>query len=220
MDKPAGIIAFDLDGTLAPNTTVCLHLGPWVGNNEIEEFERLYALGQMTNTEGAERDAVFYKNRRRQDVWSQLDQLQLIGGLEETLTWLKERSLVPVVATITMSLAADFLCDRYGFAAGSGCELAETADGVLLGHVARHFSADDKPAFVERIAEEYELSLKDVVAIGDSMSDLPLFRAAGFSIALNASRDAREAADIQLDTQDLRDVIPPIERYFSDRHFK
>lgn len=217
MTTARGIVAFDLDGTLAPNTTVCLHLGPWVGNTEIEEFERLYALGKMTNTEGAERDAVFYRGRRRQDVWGQLDQLKLIDGLEETLTWLKENSLVPVVATITMSLAADFLCDRYGFAAGSGCELAETSDGVLLGKVARHFSADDKPTFVERVAEEHGLGLKDVIAVGDSTSDLPLFRAAGFSIALNASPNARAIADIEVDTDDLRDLITPIERYFTNR---
>ena len=216
MTTAAGIVAFDLDGTLVPNTTVCLHLGPWVGHHEIEELERLYDRGEITNTEVAERDAAFYKSRRRQDVWRQLEQLQLINGVEDTITWLKTHSLVPVVATVTMSIAADFLCDRYGFAAGSGCELAETDDGVLLGTVARHFSADDKVIFVRGIAEEHELGLKDVVAIGDSTSDIPLFQAAGFSVALNASSKAREAADIQLDTDNLRDVIPPIERYFSD----
>lgn len=216
MNPPAGIVAFDLDGTLLPSTTVCLHLGPWVGNDEIEELERLYDLGQITNTEVAERDATFYKNRRRDDVWRQLEQLELIDGLEDTITWLNTRSLVPVVATVTMSIAADFLCDRYGFAAGSGCQLAETDDGVLLGTVARHFSADDKATFVRQIAEGHGLGFKDVVAIGDSTSDIPLFQAAGFSVALNASSNAREAADIQLDTDDLRDVIAPIERYFSD----
>lgn len=215
MNAAAGIVAFDLDGTLLPDTTVCLHLGPWVGHHEIEELERLYDLGQLTNIEVAERDATFYKNRRRHDVWRQLEQLELINGLEDTITWLKTRSLVPVVATVTMSIAADFLCDRYGFAAGSGCELAETDDGVFRGTVARHFSADDKAAFVRQIAQDHGMGLKDVVAIGDSTSDIPLFQAAGFSIALNASSNAREAADIQLDTDDLRDVIPPIEHYFA-----
>ena len=32
------------------------------------------------------------------------------------------------------------------------------------------------------------------MAIGDGRSDLPLFAAAGFSLALNASREVREAA--------------------------
>jgi phosphoserine phosphatase len=217
MTSPAGIVAFDLDGTLVPNTTVSLHLAPWVGHHGMEDLERLYAQGQITNAEIAERDATFYKNRLRQDVWRQLEQLELIDGLTDTITGLKNRSLVPVIATVTSSLAADFVRDRYGFAAASGCGLGETDDGVLLGTVARHFDAEDKVRFVANIAQGLGLGFKDVVAIGDSTSDIPLFHAAGFSIGLNASSNARDAADIQLETQDLRDVIPPIEQYFSDR---
>jgi phosphoserine phosphatase len=85
----------------------------------------------------------------------------------------------------------------------------------LLGTVARHFEPEDKVTFVAKIAQDLGLEFKDVVAIGDSTSDIPLFHAAGFSIALNASSNARDAADIQLDTEDLRDVIPPIEQYFA-----
>lgn len=164
MTSPAGIVTFPLDGTLVPNTTVSLHLAPWVGHHGMEDLERLYAQGQITNAEIAERDATFYKNRRRQDVWRQLEQLELIDGLTDTITGLKNRSLVPVIATVTSSLAADFVRDRYGFAAASGCELGETDDGVLLGTVARHFDAEDKVRFVANIAQGLGLGFKDVVA--------------------------------------------------------
>lgn len=215
MTEPQGIIAFDLDGTLLPSTTVCLHLGPWVGHHDIGKLERLYDLGELTNVEVAERDAAFYKGRTRRDVWAQLERLPLIDGLEGTLAWLKGRSLIPIVATVTMSLAADFLCDRYSFVAGSGCVLSEDPDGVLLGGITTHFSADDKAGFVQRVADRHGLGMKDVVAVGDGTSDLPLFREAGFSIALNASQNAREIADLQVNTDDLRDLIPAIEGYFS-----
>jgi phosphoserine phosphatase len=36
--------------------------------------------------------------------------------------------------------------------------------------------------------------MQQVVAIGDSRSDLPLFAAVGYSVALNATSDARVAA--------------------------
>ena len=215
MAGPAGIVAFDLDGTLVPKTTVCLHLAPWVGHHGIGDLERLYAEGQITNTEVAEIDAPFYKNKRRSDAWRQLDQLRLIDGVTDTIAWLKDRSLIPVVATITHRFAADFLCDRYGFAAASGCEMDESEDGVLLGTIARHFDAEDKVTFVAEIAQDLGLGFEHVVAVGDSTSDLPLFDAAGLSIALNASDNARAAADAQVDTDDLRDVLPLIERYFS-----
>lgn len=215
MTSPGGIVAFDLDGTLIPNTTVCLHLAPWVGHHGIGDLERRYAEGELTNTEVAELDAPFYNNRRRHDAWRQLEDLELIDGLTDTISWLKNRSLVPVVATVTHRFAADFMCDRFGFAAASGCELEETEYGVLLGSIARHFEPEDKVTFVAGIAQRHGLGFNDVVAIGDSTSDIPLFHAAGFSIALNASSNAREAADIELDTDDLRDVISPIEQYFA-----
>jgi phosphoserine phosphatase len=48
--------------------------------------------------------------------------------------------------------------------------------------------------------------MSQVAAIGDSRSDVPLFRRVGMSIALNATPDARAVANHVLDTDDLRDV--------------
>ncbi|MEA2433093.1 MAG: phosphoserine phosphatase [Actinomycetota bacterium] len=215
MAEPTGIVAFDLDGTLLPDTTVCLHLAPWVGHDGMAELERQYAEGRITNAEVAERDAIFYKGRRRHDVCRQLENLEFIDGLPETIKWLKGRSLVPVIATITWRLAAEFVRDRFGFAAASGCEIEQTDDGIIQGVVSRHFDAANKVGFVQDIAAGLGLSLQNVVAIGDSTSDIPLFRAAGLAIALNASDNAREVADLEFETRDLRDLIPAIDRYFS-----
>lgn len=217
MTSAAGIVAFDLDGTLVPNTTVSMHLAPWLGHHDMADLERLYDQGQITNVEIAERHVTFYKDRHRADVWRQMEGLELIDGVADTITWLKNRFLVPVVATVTSKVSADSICDRYGFAAASGCELGETADGVLLGTVARHFKPEDKVAFVRDLAKQLGLGFENVVAVGDSTSDIPLFHAAGLSIALNASSNAREAADVCIETQDLRNVIPLIDDYFS-RH--
>ena len=214
MTPPLGIVAFDLDGTLVPNTTVSLHLAPWVGHHDLADLERLYAQGHITNAEIAERTATYYKNRRRSDVWRQLERLEFIDGLADTITWLKNHSLVPVVTTVTWRLAAEFVCERYGFAAASGCEIEETADGIVLGTVSRHFQPADKVDFVRDIAADLGLSLQNVVAVGDSTSDIPLFQAAGLAIALNASDNAREAADVEFQTHDLRDLIPVIDAYF------
>ena len=215
MTGPVGIVAFDLDGTLVPNTTVALHLAPWVGHHGFAALERQYDEGLITNTEVAERSAIYYKNRRRSDVWRQLERVELIAGLTETVTWLKKHSLVPVVATVTWKLAAEFVRDRYGFAAASGCVIEETDDGLLSGAVSRHFESADKVTFVREFAQDLGIDIERVVAVGDSTSDLPLFEASGLAIALNASDNARQAADVELETQDLRDLIPVIEQYFS-----
>ena len=77
---------------------------------------------------------------------------------------------------------------------------------------ARYFDEHDKLRFVEDWCADHRLSLADVAAVGDSRSDLPLFRRAGHSIALNATLDARHAATHVIDTDDLRDVLPLLAR--------
>jgi phosphoserine phosphatase len=212
MSELDGVVAFDLDGTLVPRTTVCIHLARWLGHEErLIELEMKYGAGQVTNRTVADEDAGHYKGRSRADVWAQLDTVDVIGGIPETVAWLKARRFAPIVATVTWRFAAEHFQHRYGFEAACGCEMDESPDGTMLGVVRRHLAAVEKARFVVAFARGRSVSTERVVAVGDGTSDLPLFREAGLAIALNATKAAREAADVSLDTDDLRDVLPVIE---------
>src|ERR1700691_903561 len=84
-------------------------------------------------------------------------------------------------------------------------------DGVLSGIVTLYFDEHDKVRFVEEWCVQNGFSMSQVAAVGDSRSDVPLFRRAGMSIALNATPDALAAATHTLDTDDLRDVLALIQ---------
>ena len=64
-------------------------------------------------------------------------------------------------------------------------------DGVPTGAVKRHFDEWDKLEFVRSHCEANQIELSQCVAVGDSRSDVPLFKAVGFSVALNATAQAR-----------------------------
>ena len=102
------------------------------------------------------------------------------------------------MGTITWSFAAEMLRERHGFAAISGTEMPIT-DGVLSGVVGRYFDEHDTARFVEEWCTQNGRSMSEVAAIGASRSDVPLFRRAGMSIALNAPSDARAVATHALD---------------------
>ncbi|WP_405503257.1 HAD hydrolase family protein [Streptomyces niveus] len=53
------------------------------------------------------------------------------------------------------------------------------------------------------------------VAVGDSRSDLPLFEEVGYSIAFNGTPEARGAATAAVDGDDLRAVLPLLERWLT-----
>ena len=93
----------------------------------------------------------------------------------------------------------------------SGTELQIT-NGVVGDVVSRYFDEHDKVRFVEEWCTQNGYAMSQVAAIGDSRSDVPLFRRAGMSIALNATPDARAAATNVLDTDDLRDVLALLQR--------
>jgi phosphoserine phosphatase len=206
------VVVFDLDGTLLRRTTVSLLLAEHLGHAEtFNELERAFAGGEISSRAIADASAACCAGRTTSEIKSVLAAASWIDGIDETLRKLAQTGTHVLLATITWRFAAELLQERHGFAAVSGTELQVT-DGVLGGVVSRYFDEHDKLQFVEEWCAERSISLGDVAAVGDSRSDLPLFRRAGRSVALNATPEAQRAATCVIDTEDLRDVLPLLTR--------
>lgn len=201
------VVAFDLDGTLLRGTTVSLMLAQWLGQDEeISQLEEAFHAGEISNRVVADATASWLAGQSPADAWRVLAKGRWIAGMAETFQTLAAAGANLLLGTITWSFVAERLSDRYGFAAFSGTELQVT-DGVLSGSVTRYFDEHDKLRFVQQWCHRNGFSMGEVAAIGDSRSDVPLFRRTGTSIALNATPDARAIASHVLDTDDLRDVL-------------
>lgn len=206
------VVAFDLDGTLLRRTTITLLLAEHFDHvHAIEELERAFAAGEISNRVIADVSATFYDRRRTSEIMPVFAGADWIDGLAETVRRLKEAGTQVLIATITWRLAAEFLRERYGLAGASGTEL-QINGGVVEGKVIRYFDEHDKLRFVEAWCSERGIPLADVAAVGDSRSDLPLFGQVGRAVAINATPDARQAASVAIDTEDLRAVLPLLER--------
>jgi phosphoserine phosphatase len=201
------VVVFDLDGTLLRGTSVSLLLAEWLGQaEEIAELERAFHAHEISNGVVADTSAGWLAGQSTVEAWRVLTEGPWVAGMTETFQVLAADGVSLLLGTITWSFAAEMLRDRYGFAAVSGTEM-EATDGVLSGTVSRYFDEHDKVRFVEDWCAQNGFSMSEVAAVGDSRSDVPLFRRAGTSIALNATPDAREAATHTLDTDDLSDAL-------------
>jgi phosphoserine phosphatase len=206
------VVVFDLDGTLLRRSTVSLLLAEHLGQAEtINELERAFVAGEISSRAIADASAASYAGRTTSEIESVLAAASWIDGIDETLRTLAEAGSHVLLATITWRFAAELLQERHGFVAVSGTELQVT-DGVVGGNVSRYFDEHDKLRFVEDWCAERGLSLAQVAAVGDSRSDLPLFRRTGRSVALNATPEAQRAATCVIDTEDLREVLPLLTR--------
>ena len=207
--KPAfyPVVVFDLDGTLLRGTSVSLLLARWLGQTEeMAELERRFNAHEISSTVVADTSAGWLAGQSTADAWRALGGGNWIAGMAETFEVLAASGVSLLLGTITWRFAAEMLWERYDFAAVSGTEMG-AIDGVLSGRVTRYFDEHDKVRFVEDWCMRNGFSMSEVAAVGDSRSDVPLFRRAGASIALNATPDAREAATRALDTDDLCDVL-------------
>src|SRR3954469_703729 len=62
LGRPWRLVVADLDGTLVTGTTACAHLDAWIGHGPvIQDLERRFASGEITNTQVAESYAPFYR---------------------------------------------------------------------------------------------------------------------------------------------------------------
>jgi phosphoserine phosphatase len=201
------VIVFDLDGTLLRGTTVSMLLAQWLGQADaIAELERAFSAHEISNRVVADSTAGWLAGQSTAEAWRVLAEGRWIDGMAETFQALHAAGSSLLLGTITWSFAAEMLRERHGFAAVSGTEI-QVSNGVVSGTVSRYFDEHDKVRFVEDWCQQNGFSMSQVASIGDSRSDVPLFRRTGMSIALNATADARAAATHTLDTDDLRDVL-------------
>jgi phosphoserine phosphatase len=170
-------------------------------------LERRYAAGKISNSVVAEEQARGYRGVPLPQVVEKLGDIACIDGIDPTLAALRERGVESLLGTVTWRFAAEEFGRRHGFLAVSGTEIDLDPDGVPTGEVRRHFDEWDKLEFVASYCEANGIELAECIAVGDSRSDVPLFEAVGLSIALNATPQAREAASVALDTEDLTDIL-------------
>ncbi len=201
------LVAFDLDGTLIPGTTVSLSLARHLGYEaELEELERQFRDGEIGNSVIADFEAERLRGLPVAEFEEVIGRIPLIQGLSETVEALKSDGITAFIATITCSFAPRVYQRRFGFDGYCGTEVGE-ADGRLTGEVIRYCDEFDKLDYVKAECARRGLEARHCAALGDSRSDIPLFHWAGRSMAINASPAARAAAQSAIETSDLRDTL-------------
>jgi|tagenome__1003787_1003787.scaffolds.fasta_scaffold20936700_3 phosphoserine phosphatase len=192
------VVAFDLDGTLLRGTTVSRLTAERAGRgHEAAVLEERYAAGEIGNDVVASASLAWLD----ESAWAALDDAPWIAGIDETIAALRAAGVATLVATLTWRRAAEHLAARHGFDGACGTEVLE--DGTL-----RLCDEQAKAAFVVDWCTRRGIAPARLAAVGDARSDLPLFAQSGLAIALNATPAARAAAQVAIETDDLRDVLP------------
>lgn len=199
---------FDLDGTLITDSTVLLHVGRHLGRSQrVTELVQAYESYKLSNFDVTIEAAEFFRGLTRDDLLEMMDDIPRLGDIGEAVSFLRSRNVRIVVATVSFAFAAEWFALKYGFDNYYGIVLEFDATGRATGRVVRHATEDGKAEFLASECAGQGIPLSEFFYVGDSRSDIPSFKTAGFAIALNATREAKAAADASIDSRSLRETL-------------
>lgn len=201
------LVVFDMDSTL-------------IQAEVVDELAKEAGVGDKVSaiTESAMRGEIDFQESLRQ-------RLRLLSGLDES-------ALKAVASRIPLTDGAERLISnlkRYGYkiAIISGgftyfgrklqeqlgidylyANELEIVDGIITGNVLGDIvDAQRKATLLQTIAEREDLSLQQVIAVGDGANDLPMLNLAGLGIAFHAKPKVKQGARQAISTLGLDSIL-------------
>ncbi len=189
------LVAFDMDSTL-------------IQAEVIDELAKLHGVGDQVSaiTSAAMRGELDFKqsftNRvsllrglPAQRVQEVLHSVPLADGAERLVSTLKMLGYKTAILSGGFTFFGKHLQLRLGIDHVFANDL-EIEDGVVTGRVAGEIVDGEKKAeLLEAIARTENISLDQVVAVGDGANDLPMLNIAGMGIAFHAKPLVRQSAN-------------------------
>jgi len=134
--------------------------------------------------------------------------MPLIGGIQETVACLKENGVKCVIVSGGIDKAALLIKNEFGFDDFAADEICTNPDGTLTGEGKLIVDLKDKGINVRQFIEKYRTTPERTVSIGNSFTDIPMFKNSGMSIAFNPTDPyTSEAATYTVVSDNIADVL-------------
>lgn len=206
MNKLFKLISFDMDGTLTLKTTCLQYYVNKLGiEDKAMELESLYKNNEIDDYQIADRYAEILKgtNRKQFNEWT--EEIPRMGNIKEAVDKLKQLGFVVGITSVGPIFASEYFSSKFGFDFVSGSR-HEFVDGVHSGKMVHTLAGKDKVTILEKLSKEKNIAMSEVIAVGDSRSDIPIFEKVGYRIALNADENLKTSTDLFIQSEDLLDV--------------
>ena len=201
------LVAFDMDSTL-------------IQAEVIDELAKEAGVGDQVAaiTESAMRGELDFKQslRARLALLEGLDEsvlqsvaerLPLTEGAERLISTLKHVGYTIAILSGGFTYFGNILKQRLGIDYVYANEL-EIVDGKLTGKaLGRIVDAERKAELLQEIATKENISLQQVIAVGDGANDLPMLNLAGLGIAFHAKPKVKQGARQSISTLGLDSIL-------------
>jgi phosphoserine phosphatase len=208
------LVCFDMDGVLTSMRSSWY----WINNCldiDNEPTYRAYINGEIDQPEFMRRDIAQWKRVkpgiRIPDLIKMLQDMPLTGGIQETVACLKSNNMKCVIVSGGIDLAARMIAEEFGFDDYVADGICSNPDGTLTGEGSMNVDLRDKGVNVRHFAGKYGTVKERIVSIGNSFTDIPMFKNSGMSIAFNPTDEfTSEAATHTVRSDNIADILDHI----------
>lgn len=205
------LVCFDMDGTLTKlRSSWCwVHSCFEVDN---EPAYQAFCNGEIDEPEFMRRDIALWTNKNPdvtiRDIAVLFRDMPLIDGIQETIACLKANGIRTVIISGGIDLAAKMLANEFGFDDYIADEVLSYEDGRLTGEGKMNVDLRDKGINVRQYIEKYGTTMERTVSVGNSFTDIPMFKNSGMSIAFNPTDPyTPEAATHTVFSENIADIL-------------
>ena len=201
------LIVFDMDSTLI-QTEVIDELAELCGvGAEVKKITERAMNGEIDFDESLKLRVSKLKGLETSRMQEILEKLPLTQGVEEFIKTIKSLGYKVALISGGFTFFADALKVKLGLDYSFANEL-DIVDGKLTGMVKGTIvNANQKAILVKLIAQQENISLEQVVAIGDGANDLPMLATAGLGIAFHAKDIVRKEAQQHLSHGPMTSIL-------------
>jgi phosphoserine phosphatase len=188
------LFAFDMDSTLIQGEVID-ELAKMAGvGEEVARITEAAMRGELKFDESFTQRVSLLKGLKAERVHALLDSIPMAEGAERLIRTLRMLGYKTAILSGGFTFFANHLKGRLNIDYVCANEL-EIVDGLVTGRVAPPIvNGERKATLLAEIAEREEISLEQVVAVGDGANDIPMLKVAGMGIAYRAKPLVRQSA--------------------------
>ncbi len=150
------------------------------------------------------------------------EQVPLMNGIDELFLFIKKQQFISAIISGGSMRAARRIDAAFGVDHVFANELVikdNKVTGEFLWPVGVGY--EEKARIVKHLAQDHDVALDEIIYVGDSTNDVEAFKIVGLAIAFNTDDETvRQAADIIVESNDLRDVFAVIRKYLQAKDAK
>jgi phosphoserine phosphatase len=211
------LVFFDMDGVLLDTVSSWRYIHEYFGTTNHRSI-MTYLRGDIDYLEFIRRDVSLWKKNgksvKKETVQNILYTIPYIKGVEECISFLKERHIYTAIVSAGLDILAEKIAHDFGIDYVYANEVKVGKDGRLTGEGVLHVELMHKDKNVKALAKKLHLPLEACAAVGNSCFDIPMFETCGLGIAFNPEDICVvKCADVVIEGKDLSRLISTLKLY-------